>query len=155
MKVATICFPIQGDTIFLANKKRSFGAGHLNGWGGKVDGDESIAATASRELFEESTIETDPADMELVAIIDFFEETNHIFECHVFFVRQWQGTLQETEEMGIPEQFPLDSVPYERMWKSDHLWMPLICEGKKIRAKAIYKKGMAEVERFECYNLYI
>jgi hypothetical protein len=36
MKIATICFLMKGDTVALSMKKKSFGKGFLNGYGGKV-----------------------------------------------------------------------------------------------------------------------
>ena len=41
------------NTILLGYKKRGFGAGMYNGFGGKVESGESIEAGAQRELLEE------------------------------------------------------------------------------------------------------
>jgi 8-oxo-dGTP pyrophosphatase MutT (NUDIX family) len=149
MKIATICFPIANNSIFLANKKRGFGSGYLNGYGGKANDGESIAEAACREFEEEANIKVSREHIVKVAIIDFFEEKKHLFECHIYFVNSWQGQLTETEEMGIPEKFEMHAIPFGRMWKSDRIWMPLICEGKKIRAKVVYKEGMEDIETFD------
>jgi 8-oxo-dGTP pyrophosphatase MutT (NUDIX family) len=149
MKIATICFLVTGDSIILANKKRGFGKGYLNGYGGKAEPGEDVMTVALRELKEESGIDANKEQTELTAIIDFFEEDTQLFECHVFFVSNWTDTPVESEEMGQPEIFKRTELPFARMWKSDKEWLPIVCKGEKIHAKAYYKKGMQEMERFE------
>jgi hypothetical protein len=72
-----------------------------------------------------------------------------ILECHVFFVKSWQGNPTESEEMAAPEWFDHEPAPYDLMWKSDREWLPHIFPGKKIRGKAYYKSGMGEMDHFE------
>lgn len=74
MKLTTIIFPIQDNYIFLANKKRGFGAGYLNGYGGKKQPDDlTIEDTAVRELQEEAGVRALTQDLEKVAVIEFYE----------------------------------------------------------------------------------
>ncbi len=150
MKIATLCFPVEDGKVYLSLKKRSFGAGFLLGYGGKMgEGDATVEDAAAREFTEESGAVVNPKTLEKVAIVDFFEEERHLFECHVFFVREWEGELVETEEMAAPELHPFDNLPYDRMWKGDVRWLPLIFSGEKIRAKVTYAKEMNEVKDFE------
>lgn len=148
MKISTIVFPVQNDFIFLANKKRGFGVGYLNGYGGKKQSEDlTIENTAVRELQEEAGITAQ--ELEKVAVIEFFEEENPIFECHVFFCRKWNGELHETEEMAIPEPYKMDNLPFDQMWHADRTWIPIVCSGQRIHAKSYYNKGMTKQERFE------
>lgn len=149
MKLATICFLIKDDKVALALKKKSFGKGFLNGYGGKVKEGETPESAAARELYEECGVTANSTDLEKVAIIDFFDADKQIFECHVFFATAWQGNPVESDEMASPEWFNRASVPYDRMWKADREWLPLIFSGKKIHGKAYYKAGMEEMDRFE------
>jgi 8-oxo-dGTP pyrophosphatase MutT (NUDIX family) len=48
--------------ILLGRKKRGFGAGKANGFGGKVEVGETIKEAAVREVQEESGVTIDPAD---------------------------------------------------------------------------------------------
>ena len=149
MKVTTILFLTHGNEIYLSEKKKGFGTGYLNGYGGRIAEGESIEETAVRELNEEAGVTANLQKLEKVAVIDFFEDKEHIFECQVFFLPEWEGQLKETEEMAHPQLYPITNLPYERMWKSDRIWLPLIFAGKKIQARAYYKKGMDEMKHFE------
>lgn len=154
MKISTIVFPVRNNQIFLANKKRGFGAGFLNGYGGKQQPEDStIEHTAVREMEEEGGVVTSPNNLEKVAVINFFEEDAEIFECHVFFCREWKGEFCETEEMGMPQTYPISNPPYDEMWDADRTWLPLVCSGQKIRAISKYYKGMNKQESFEYTEL--
>ena len=148
MKVSTITFLVKDDSVYLALKKEGgFGAGYLNGYGGKVGAGETIKQAAVRELEEESGVKTEK--IEEIAIIDFFDDQEQVFECHVFFAKEWEGEPKETKEMGPPKLYKLNDMPYEEMWKADRTWLPLVFSGEKIRAEAYYKKGMKEFDRLE------
>jgi 8-oxo-dGTP pyrophosphatase MutT (NUDIX family) len=150
MKISTICFPVRDGKIFLANKKRGFGAGFLNGYGGKRNSEDlTIEDTAVREMEEEGGIVASPGGLEKVAVINFFEEDVQIFECHVFFCRDWQGEFSETEEMSAPQPYDILNPPFDRMWNADRVWLPLVCSGQKIQAISKYNKGMTKQESFE------
>lgn len=150
MKVSTICFPVQDGNIFLAYKKRGFGAGFLNGYGGKQQpGDLTIVDAAIREMKEEGGIVASPDDLEKVAVINFFEEDVQIFECHVFFCHNWQGEFHETDEMTAPQLYDILNPPYDHMWDADKVWLPIVCSGKKIRAVSKYNQGMTKQKSFE------
>ena len=47
-KLYTLTFIRNGNNILLGMKKRGFGAGRWNGFGGKVDADETILQAAKR-----------------------------------------------------------------------------------------------------------
>ncbi|MFA6158046.1 MAG: 8-oxo-dGTP diphosphatase [Candidatus Paceibacterota bacterium] len=149
MKLTTLCFPTKDGKILLSLKKRGFGKGFLNGYGGKAQEGEMVELAAIRELSEEAGIDANQTNLEKAAIIDFFDGDNLISECHVFFVAGWQGEPVESDEMAKPEWFDRESMPYDRMWKADREWLPLIFSGKKIHGKAYYTPGMAEFDRFE------
>ena len=139
----TLCFLIKDSRVLLAMKKRGFGSNWWNGYGGKPDlTDKSIEATAVRETNEESSIITKEADLEKVAIIDFFflhkPEWNQTV--HVFLVKRWSGEPKESEEMR-PEWFLFADIPYDFMWPADRHWLPLVISGKKITGEVFFKEG--------------
>ena len=122
------------DEILLALKKRGFGEGKYNGVGGKINENETPEEAMIRETQEE--ISVTPTKYEKVGIVEFDEfikgkKQNLVF--HLYMVNEWVGEPAESEEM-IPFWFRIDNIPYDKMFKDDKYWFPLIMEGKKIKA---------------------
>jgi len=139
MKEATLCFIVDGDParrILLGLKKRGFGAGKYNGFGGKVNKGESIRAAAVREVEEETSIRIDPESLRAAGTITFFFPAEPEFDHHVhlFLASKWEGEPEESEEMS-PAWFEVDRIPHERMWGDDAHWLPLVLQGRRIRAR--------------------
>ncbi len=147
MKKATICFCIKNDEVLLGMKKRGFGVGKWNGYGGKVEENEEPLAAAIRELKEESGITANDKHLEQVALINFYFDKNPIFECHVFLVHEWQKEPKETEEMS-PQWFFVSQLPFGEMWPADAKWVPLILNGEKIKAEINFNADGSEVKDF-------
>lgn len=114
MKQYTLVFPITENTICLGYKKRGFGHGNWNGFGGKIQDGESEREAAIRELNEESCIQGELESLEKVARIEFFFKDGAHLEVHVFLIRSWRGDLTETEEMK-PVWFHFSDIPYKEM----------------------------------------
>ena len=146
MKKTTLCFCIKGDQVLLAMKKRGFGSGKWNGYGGKVQ-DESPKAAAVRELNEESGLVADEKDLLQVALIRFYFEGNPVSECFVYTIHSWKNEPVETEEMR-PKWYPISDLPFEEMWVADIKWIPLILNGKKIEAEANFNADGSIVKEF-------
>lgn len=149
MRLSTICFLIDGENILLAEKLKRFGAGWLNGYGGKIEEGETPETGAIREIEEEAGIEITEENLEKIAVIDFFEVDEHMFKCHIYFVKDWKGEPKASEEMGAPQKFPLSAVPFEKMWPGDRVWLPLVTSGKKITATVRYDKGNKNMTDFQ------
>ena len=56
-KILTLCIINRGNEVLLGMKKKGFGQGKWNGFGGKVMPHEEIEDAARREVFEEAGIE--------------------------------------------------------------------------------------------------
>ena len=141
--IATICFLIdkKSKKLLLGMKKKGFGHGKYNGFGGKVEIGESIEEAAIRELYEECSIKVDIDCISKVAELDFCflekEEWNQ--NVHVFVAENWSGEPKESDEM-IPEWFDYDKIPFENMWVDDIHWIPKILEDKKIKGTFTFNK---------------
>lgn len=139
---ATLCYPIRDGKILLGMKAKKIGQGSWNGYGGGIDGEETPEQSASRELAEEVKIKASEDSLEKVAIVDFHNTNSDgtAFTCrvHVYFVSQWEGEPQETEEMLKPTWFDKDALPLDKMMLADRYWLPLVLAGKKIVAEAHY-----------------
>ena len=117
--------------MLLGMKKRGFGAGRWNGFGGKVLPEETIEAAAIRELKEETGLQA--IDLAKVGIIEFsFASSDDLLEVHVFRVTSFSGTPQETEEMN-PHWFKVDEIPFAQMWSDDEFWFPYFLANKLFR----------------------
>ena len=128
--VATLCLITKDDEILLGMKKRGFGEGRWNGFGGKVSEGESIAAAALRELKEESGIEA-LGHRKKAEFLFTFKDKNWSMEVHVFHITDYQGEPMESEEM-LPRWFKLEDIPYDEMWDDDKHWVPLFIAGKNL-----------------------
>lgn len=119
--------------VLLGMKKRGFGQGKWNGFGGKVETDETIKAAALRELEEESCLKA--SDAELRGKITFtFLTIPEVLKVHVFeALGPIKGEPQETEEMK-PQWYAESEIPYEKMWADDKYWLPLFLEGRRFKA---------------------
>lgn len=119
-------------------KKRRFGEGLWNGFGGKVDENEDVESSIIRELKEEVGLE--PVKMEKKGFLQFeFESDSEPIDVHLFYVTEFKGEPQDTEEM-FPKWFDVDEIPFEQMWPEDKYWMPLLLAGKKFKGKFILDK---------------
>ena len=136
----TLVFIVEHNRILLGMKKRGFGAGRFNGFGGKVKEGETMETAARRETQEECGIEV--AALEKVGIheFEFASKRGEFLEVHVFRVDVWSGEPRETEEMR-PQWFTQDAIPYDEMWPDDIHWIPVFLAGKKFRTKFLFGEG--------------
>ncbi len=140
-KLLTLCIIHQHPKILLGMKKRGFGAGRYNGFGGKVDDGETIEDAARREIQEEAGISVNALNK--VGIIDFeFQGNPEIMQVHIFKADNFSGEIAESDEMR-PKWFQIDEIPFAKMWPDDIHWLPLFLSGKKFKGKFFY--GGADV----------
>lgn len=136
-KVFTLSFIKKDGSILLGMKKRGFGEGKWNGFGGKVEEDESVEVAAKREFEEECGLVV--SRIKEVGVIDFiFLDSGKELEVHIFNVENWDGELIETEEM-MPKWFDYNNIPFEEMWLDDHYWFSLFLNDKKFKGKFIFE----------------
>lgn len=119
----TLLFIIKEDNILLAEKKRGFGIGKINGIGGKVEKGETIEEGMIRETLEE--INVFPKNYKKVAVINFDLYSKNEIEheiMHLYVANDYEGTICESDEMK-PQWFKISDIPYERMFEGDEIWM--------------------------------
>lgn len=139
-KVLTLAFVVRQAQdhavthVLLGEKKRGFGKGKWNGFGGKVEAqDLSIASGAVREIQEEAHVTVQVADLEPRGQLTFtFADREGMLEVHVFLTTQFAGEPRESDEMR-PVWYPVEQIPYEKMWTDDQYWLPHVLAGKCIR----------------------
>ncbi len=127
-KALTLCMVFKDNQILLGMKKRGFGEGRWNGFGGKVEDGETIEEAAHRELKEEIGIEA--KDIKKIGILDFsFEENPKLLEVHIYRINDFSGNPIESEEMK-PQWFPFEEIPFHQMWSDDEHWFPYLLDDK-------------------------
>lgn len=118
------------ERVLLGLKKRGFGAGRWNGFGGKVEAGESALQAAHREFTEETGAHA--SSLEPAGSLRFhFVGDPVVLRCHLFRGSAIKGEPKETEEMR-PAWFSHSEVPYDIMWPDDRHWLPAFLDGKRI-----------------------
>lgn len=125
----------QGDEILLIRKKRGLGAGKVNGPGGRLEGDESPAQCAVREVQEELGVT--PIRPEHVGKLYFQFVDGYGLEVFVFKTWTFEGEAYETDE-AVPLWTRADAVPFDEMWADDHLWFPHMLAGRPFSGRFIF-----------------
>jgi 8-oxo-dGTP pyrophosphatase MutT (NUDIX family) len=139
--------------VLLGLKKKGFGIGKWNGFGGKVEPGESLGAAALRELQEESGIVVPPEDVDYAAHLQFnfaSAPTEPLF-VHVF--RALLSPLPvaqfptESDEM-LPKWHAEGALPFSEMWPDDELWLPAVLSGARVRGTFDFD-GLSTITRHD------
>ncbi|HDZ85913.1 MAG TPA: 8-oxo-dGTP diphosphatase [Candidatus Moranbacteria bacterium] len=135
-QIMTLCVIHQHPRVLLGMKKRGFGEGRYNGFGGKVHKGETIEEAAKREMLEEVGITCSKIDQ--IGVIEFsWKNKSEVLEVHIFKAEEFEGEPTESEEMK-PEWFHVDEIPYNTMWSDDPYWVPLFLENKKFKGNFVF-----------------
>lgn len=136
--------------VLLGLKKRGFGAGKFNGYGGKLEAGESMRACCSRELEEECGLRVPPAAFQRRAVLTFNMLADGMksadgtiasrIEVHAYscLLSEATGSVIETDEMA-PEWFPIDAPPLPKMWADDEHWLPHVLSGMDVVGAFLFK----------------
>lgn len=141
----TLCVIYQPPRVLLGMKKRGFGAGRWNGFGGKLLEGETIMDALMREMKEEVGVV--PADPVKVGVIDFrFQnKPGEVLTVHIFRATRFSGEPMESEEMR-PQWFEEGDIPFEDMWPDDKYWVPLFLTGKKFKGEFLFGESDSVLE---------
>eukprot|EP00941_MAST-03F_sp_MAST-3F-sp1_P003769 g3769.t1 len=154
MKRLSLVFIIdwQAHKILLALKKRGFGAGKINGFGGKLENGETMLACAKRELLEESHLNIKENCLWHQGLLRFHMKKDgmvdkstgkvqkdlHVSVFSVDAEALGDQVAEETEEMK-PQWYNFDNVPFEKMWPDDKDWFPFLLEKKRFCGKFTFR----------------
>ncbi len=136
MRIVTLALFVKDGKVLLGMKKRGFGVGKWNGYGGKLlDGEDAVSA-AVREIAEESGIVVSKEYLNHLGTIDFFFEGKPDWNQRgmIYRIDEWEGEAVETEEMK-PMWYPFDEIPYDAMWVDDRHWFPHLLNNESFTAE--------------------
>lgn len=151
MKQATLVFLVRRGNpaaVLLGRKKRGFGEGKYNGFGGKIELGEDARAAAAREIHEEAELAVRPQDLVPAGRITFRFPAQPGFDHDVtlFLATRWDGEPRETDEMA-PAWFPIAALPFAEMWQDDAVWLPLVLAGETVEAEFEFAADNETVSR--------
>jgi 8-oxo-dGTP diphosphatase len=132
---ATLLFVLVDGRILLIDKKTGLGAGKVNGPGGRIEPGETAREAAVREVQEELCVT--PTGVREAGELYFQFVDGYALHGAVFSASGFDGQLCETHE-AAPRWTPLESIPYERMWADDALWLPLLLRGQRFRGYFVF-----------------
>lgn len=145
-KKLTLCLVHDHPHVLLGMKKRGFGEGRWNGFGGKVEDMETIEEAALRELKEEAGVSVERLEKHGVMDFEFHDKRGEILEVHIFKGVNIIGEPKETEEM-MPKWFHIDEIPYNDMWPDDEYWVPLFLKDQKFTGRFLFGDGDIVLEK--------
>ena len=134
--VAVLCFVRDNGSVLLIHKKRGLGAGKINGPGGKLEEGETPVDAAIRETTEEvGVVPENPVHR---GVLRFAFTDGYNLEVHVFVADRHDGEPIETQE-AKPFWQSTDSIPFDKMWADDRLWLPQVLEGRTVNGRLVFR----------------
>ncbi len=145
--LATLTHVIVNEQILLIRKKRGFGSGFYNGPGGKIENGENIFSAAIREVKEEIGIIVE--NIRPSGILVFFFGTKEVPDwiVYVFKTDSFKGEPIPSDEAD-PEWFSIFSIPYNKMWADDKIWLPLLLNDVKFLAFFLFSKDYKNLRKW-------
>ncbi len=129
---------MKGDQVLLGMKKRGFGAGRWNGFGGKIEAGESIEQAARRELDEEVGVKD--GELQEAGYLEFsFANDDTVLQVHIFRLTAFSGEPAESEEMR-PQWFSVAEIPFSQMWSDDEYWFPLFLSNTPFAGEFLFDR---------------
>ena len=132
---ATLLFVVREGRILLIHKHRGLGRGKINGPGGRLEPGETPRAAAIREVEEE--IRVRPTGVRAVGELQFQFVNGYAIQVYVFRADGFRGEPRSTAE-ATPVWAELESIPYDRMWEDDAVWLPLLLRNQPFAGRFVF-----------------
>lgn len=150
----TLAFIKRGNDVLLGLKTRGLGKGLWNGFGGKVEPNESIREAAEREIKEECCLEV--CDLNHIGFMRYEEDDcAEISIVHIFTGTQFRGKPEGSEEMNPVQWYQREDLQFLKMYHDFKEWEGYMFEDKFFCGLVRYNKQRQIVEKFikECNSL--
>ena len=126
-----------GERVLLIHKLRGHGAGKVNAPGGRIEPGETPERCARREVLEEVGVRC--GALRLGAVLRFHDTGNGFAMLAYGFVAEaFSGTPAPSAEAD-PFWCGIDSLPFDRMWEDDRIWLPPLLAGRLVRGDLVFE----------------
>ncbi|MCS5731596.1 8-oxo-dGTP diphosphatase [Herbiconiux moechotypicola] len=139
--------------VLLGRKKTGLGSGNVVGLGGKIEAGETAVEAAVREVFEESSLVVEAADLTEMGLVKFafpYRE-NWSQDSTVFVGTRWRGEPQESDEVN-PAWYRIDALPLGDMWDDAKYWLPAVLAGERVLGDFTFGEDCATVSWHELHD---
>ncbi|BDZ47096.1 NUDIX domain-containing protein [Naasia aerilata] len=139
-----------GDEVLLGRKLTGIGSGRVVGPGGKLEGEETAAEAAAREVLEEVGVSVAVAALTPVArlVYTFPHRPEWSQTSTAFLARDWRGEPVPSRELE-PAWFPVGRLPLGEMWDDARLWLPRALTGEFVQASCSYAADNTTVAEWD------
>lgn len=145
---ATLLTIIKDGRILLLRKASGrFGEGKWNGVGGKIRPDETPEECAVRETLEETGLRIRNLIVHGIVNHYFGDVSDPTWTVHHYSASEFDGEPNESEE-GELRWFPLEKIPYDKMWQDDIYWLPHQIEGKRFQGHFYFNDDASQLIRY-------
>ena len=139
MKLATLAYVKRDGHTLMLHKAKGYQQGKWNGLGGKFDPGESPEECLKREVFEESGLTVEKAQLRgFITFPDF--DGNDDWYAFVYTVSAFSGEVVASEE-GKLRWVPDDALLELNIWDGDRIFLPWLNRDRLFSAKFTYEAG--------------
>ena len=142
MKLATLCYVMDGDKtlmLYRNKKKNDYHEGKWNGLGGKFEEGESPEECAIREVKEEAGLLVKNPIMKGFITFPMFDGVDDWY-VFIFVFKEFEGQLIDSNE-GHIEWISNDKLAELNLWDGDKIFIEWLFQDKFFSAKFNYEDG--------------
>ncbi len=128
----------RGEILF-GVKGRKIGQGRRMWPGGNKEAHHlTLADCATAEVLEETGLTV--YNLKALGRLDCVTESGFPMtrQVYIFATCDYEGDLVATDELGDPQWFPADALPWSNMWPSDQYWIPTVLSGNTVYMRLTY-----------------
>lgn len=139
LKLATLIYVRRGDQTLMLHKAKGYQKGKWNGLGGKLEPGESPEACMAREVFEESGLKVEAAQLKGFITFPAFDGLDDWYT-FVYLVTAFSGDVKASDE-GDLEWIPNSKILDLNIYDGDRIFVPWLEQDRFFSAVFRYEAG--------------